>query len=56
MQQLNLANPRVREWYEAAAKHSDSGKCRNDETCPGCAQLERRRQELRAVPGLLVEA
>lgn len=52
--QLNLSDPRVARWYDDVADHSESGRCTNDATCGGCAKLERRRQALRAIPGLVI--
>lgn len=54
LKQLNMRDPRVARWYEAVAQHGESGRCTNDVRCKGCKALEDRRQELRAIPGLLV--
>ena len=52
LRQLNLNDPRVARWYDAVARHSDSGRCKNDASCAQCRLLEERRQTLRATPGL----
>ena len=52
--QLNMTDSRVAAWYDAVAEHSENGRCTNERDCPGCAKLLRRRDALRAIPGLLV--